>query len=438
MSDLSSNLALPYLSPSQAQKHVTHNEALQILDAVVQLAVASCDIGTPPAVVDAGARYIVGPNATGDWSGEETHVALWSGSGWIFIAPQEGWQAWVTDKDAVVVWHDSQWQAPGDLTDVSLVGVNTTADVTNRLAVSAPATLLNHEGAGHQLKINKAAQTDTASLLFQTGFSGRAEMGLAGGDDWSVKVSADGASWTQALALDPASGLASGAAVQSGRQDATAGRLMTVGAFGLGGTSVAVPLDDVNAIENNGMYYADLAAINKPTANVLVAALMRTSSIGAQLAFARDAANSGRLFNRAKVAGVWSDWYEVFTQHSILGDVSQTAGTPTGAVIERGSNSNGHYVRFADGTQICSTDITGVDVTTAVGGLFSSGALVWNFPAAFSDGSWSGGGRITNSAAGLAVHLGGSGLTMSSPVTAYGTSSLTGRTLGIFAIGRWF
>ena len=63
MPHLSSNLALPYLSPSQAQKHITHNEALQILDAVVQLAVLASDLGTPPAAVNTGARYIVGASA---------------------------------------------------------------------------------------------------------------------------------------------------------------------------------------------------------------------------------------------------------------------------------------------------------------------------------------------------------------------------------------
>ena len=66
--------------------------------------------------------------------------------------------------------------------------------------MAADATLLTHDGSGHQIKVNKASATDTASLLFQTGFSGRAEMGLAGNDDFSVKVSADGAAWTEALA----------------------------------------------------------------------------------------------------------------------------------------------------------------------------------------------------------------------------------------------
>jgi hypothetical protein len=62
--------------------------------------------------------------------------------------------------------------------------------------------LLNHDGAGHQLKINKAAAADTASLLYQDAFSGRAELGLAGDDDFHFKVSPDGSTWKQAILID--------------------------------------------------------------------------------------------------------------------------------------------------------------------------------------------------------------------------------------------
>lgn len=360
------------------------------------------------------------------------------GGGWIFLKPHQGWRAWVNDTNTELVWRDGLWQQMSGWSGVALLGVNGTADMANRLAVSSPATLLNHEGSGHQLKLNKAAVSDTARLMFQNGFSGRAEMGLAGSDDWSIKVSADGATWTEALVLDPATGLARGSAVQSDHKDTTTGRLMTVGAFGWGGAAVRVPAGDTNAILENGNYYADRLNINKPTPNVLLTSLMRTNNIGAQLAFARDTANSGRLFNRAKDSGIWSDWYEIYTQNSILGDVSQTEGTPTGAVIERGKNNNGCYVRFADGTQICSTEITDVDTSVAAGGLFRSGAQAWTFPAAFADDSWTGGGRFKDSAAGLTVHLGSSGLKSSSSVIAYSSSSLIGCTLSIFVVGRWF
>lgn len=81
-----------------------------------------------------------------------------------------------------------------------------TADATNRFSINAPASLFNHAGAGHQVKVNKAAASDTGSFLFQTGFSGRAEFGLTGTDDFQVKVSADGATWFSALAIEAVSG----------------------------------------------------------------------------------------------------------------------------------------------------------------------------------------------------------------------------------------
>ena len=81
-----------------------------------------------------------------------------------------------------------------------------TADATNRLSINAPACLFNHAGAGHQVKVNKAAATDTGSFLFQTGFSGRAEFGLTGSDDFQIKVSGDGATWFNALQLERTSG----------------------------------------------------------------------------------------------------------------------------------------------------------------------------------------------------------------------------------------
>jgi hypothetical protein len=87
--------------------------------------------------------------------------------------------------------------------------VNTSADSTNRLAVSSSATLLSHEGSDHRVKVNKAAAGDTASLLFQSGWSGRGEIGLMGSDDFGVKVSADGATFHDAVSIDRTSGAVS-------------------------------------------------------------------------------------------------------------------------------------------------------------------------------------------------------------------------------------
>src|SRR5581483_10718183 len=106
------------------------------------------------------------------------------------------------------------------LQNLPLLGVNTTADSTNKLAVKSSAVLFDNIGNGVQAKLNKNAAADTASLLFQTGYSGRAEVGLTGDDNFHFKVSPDGASWTDAIRINAASGqltLPSGALLGGGR-----------------------------------------------------------------------------------------------------------------------------------------------------------------------------------------------------------------------------
>lgn len=205
------NLTLPYLAAGQAQKHVTINESLRRLDAIVQVAVLDRDLAAPPTTPAAGERYIVGDSPTGAWSGHAGHIAAWQDGAWEFYVPKTGWIAFIVDEALLVFWTGTTWGSSGSqsLNPAALIGVSTTADATNKLAVSSPASLFNHAGAGHQLKINKAAANQTGSLLFQTGFSGRAEMGLAGDDDFRIKVSANGTSWVDALSINRTTGAVS-------------------------------------------------------------------------------------------------------------------------------------------------------------------------------------------------------------------------------------
>jgi hypothetical protein len=213
MSENSPLLALPYIQPAQAQKHVTHNEALRILDGVTHLSVLDATLTAPPALPQEGDRYLVRGTGSGAWSGHDQAVAVWSDSAWHFFAPGVGWRADVAASGDVLRFDGLAWvpdPANGlrkeDLQNLDGVGIGTTADAVNRLAVSSEATLLDHDGAGHQVKVNKAAAGDTASLLFQTGYSGRAEMGTAGSDDFAIKVSADGVTYNTGLSVDADSG----------------------------------------------------------------------------------------------------------------------------------------------------------------------------------------------------------------------------------------
>jgi len=207
MPDDTTILSLPLILPAQAQKHVTHNEALAQLDLIVQLAVIDRVLTTAPALPTLGDRHIVAAGASGPWVGQSGRIALYAETGWQFTQPLPGWQAHVLAEGQTAVFEGLVWEtlSDGPLT-VAQLGVSAVADATNRLVVSSDAVLLNHAGAGHQLKLNKAAAGDTASLLFQTGFSGRAEMGTAGSDGFDIKVSADGAVWSTALGADAATG----------------------------------------------------------------------------------------------------------------------------------------------------------------------------------------------------------------------------------------
>lgn len=205
MMDATANLALPYILPSQAQKHVPHNEALRRLDALVQLSCLDRTLTDPPASPSQGDRHIVGTGATGDWTGKDGQIAAWQDGAWAFFVPAAGWLAWVQAEELLLA-HDGSGWAETTPQSLDLLGINTAADETNRLTVSSGAVLLNHDGTDQQTKINKASSTDTASLVFQSGFSGRAEFGLTGDDDFHVKVSADGSTWNEAIVIDRTSG----------------------------------------------------------------------------------------------------------------------------------------------------------------------------------------------------------------------------------------
>ena len=370
MSDITTHLLLPYILASQAQKHVTHNEALRLLDAMVQLSVLDRTRTAPPVSPTDGDRHIVASGATGLWAGWDLNIAFWIDGVWLRLVPRPGWLAWVADDATLFVWDGLAWDSVGVPQDVSdavfslvndadptkralfslsgiatgttrtftlpntsselaiLAGTQTfsgnktfsgsltasgavsvtgtltasgtvtvsaaaasigtaitaatygmgtgatttgvtktlnlgtggasgsttvvnigsatagaggttvlntptvtfanavtqvgmpqanltaqllglggaTADSYNRVSVNTPALLLNNAGAGIEATVNKAAPANDAAFAFKTGFSARALIGLLGNDDFSFKVSPDGATFFDALKIDRTSG----------------------------------------------------------------------------------------------------------------------------------------------------------------------------------------------------------------------------------------
>src|SRR5690606_17603392 len=247
------NLDLPYIMPAQAQKHVTHNEALDLIDTLLQCAVADRDLSEPPEEAQEGERYIVAADASGTWAGREGTIALRREGGWRFLTPRIGWRAWVVDEAVLVFWNGDAWEkvtgSDSALQNLVLLGLGTVADSQNPFAAKVNnalwAALGSSEGGNGDLRytLNKEGSANVLSLLMQSNWSGRAEIGLVGDDDLAIKVSSDGETWKEALRIDrqsaqvslPGTNLLRDYAVSllpdSGRFASTAAKGNTVGAF---------------------------------------------------------------------------------------------------------------------------------------------------------------------------------------------------------------
>jgi len=104
-------LALPYIAPQQAQKQVTYNEAMGLLDVLVQPVVKSRTITAPPSSPAPGDVYIVAPAATGAWSGKDGRLAVWRDGAWDFRTPGTGWLAYVEDTAQIAICEAGAWSS---------------------------------------------------------------------------------------------------------------------------------------------------------------------------------------------------------------------------------------------------------------------------------------------------------------------------------------
>ncbi|WP_396595608.1 DUF2793 domain-containing protein [Brevundimonas sp. R86498] len=212
----SARLDLPYLAAGQLQKHVTVNEALTRLDALAQLAVVSRTVGTQPVNPADGELYILPPGAGGlawsTWSaGDLVRAEL---GGWTRVPTPAGSLAFVLDARELVVRLAEGWVRvlPSEIQNLTRLGLNTTADAANPFAARLNKALWTAvpgtEGGDGDLRFtfNKDGPDDVLSLLFQSGYGGRAELGLIGDDDLTLKVSDDGTAWREALRIDPGLG----------------------------------------------------------------------------------------------------------------------------------------------------------------------------------------------------------------------------------------
>jgi len=162
MPDTSDRLKLPLLTAGQAQKEVTHNEALALADMLVQPVVQSVAPASVPGAPQPGQCWIVGAGATGDWAGQDGALACWTSGGWRFAAAFEGMTAWNLATGSFVRRSASAWLAgvlAGSRLDINGVQViaarqaaianpsgGTTIDAEARVALAAILASLRTHG----------------------------------------------------------------------------------------------------------------------------------------------------------------------------------------------------------------------------------------------------------------------------------------------------
>ncbi|MGZ9113544.1 MAG: DUF2793 domain-containing protein [Brevundimonas sp.] len=218
--DHSARLELPYLAAGQMQKHVTLNEALTRLDALVQTAVVSRTATAQPASPADGALWILPASATGaDWGARTAGTLVRAeGGGWSAVAAPDGLVVLVEDVAELVVRHWDSWvplgRRLGEIQDLGRLGIGATADSWNPFLAKLNNALWTAREAAYggtgdlRLTLNKEAAGDVLSLVFQSGYGGRAELGLVGDDDLRLKVSGDGSDWREVFSVERATGQA--------------------------------------------------------------------------------------------------------------------------------------------------------------------------------------------------------------------------------------
>lgn len=333
------NLKLPLVAEAQAQKHVTVNEALRRLDALVQLAVADRDLSAPPGAPAEGARYIVAAGPTGAWAGHAGDVAAYLDGAWEFLAPARGWIAFVADEALLVHWTGAAWAgvvAATSLQNLALLGVGTAADATNPFAAKLNKALWTArtaaEGGDGDLRytMNKEAAADVLSILMQRGFSGRAEIGLVGDDDLTVKVSPDGSAWVEAL-----------------RVDRTSGRLSCVGQIRF--PAAANPSTDPNTLDDyeEGTFTPTLtAATTAPSGVTYTIQDGRYTKVGRLVLIEGRVAVSSLGSGGSGIAGIGS---LPFAVGSVIGFTTQMRhsgfSVSSGAILSALAQGNGLYLQ---------------------------------------------------------------------------------------------
>ena len=346
MSDASPNLAMPFIQPSQAQKHVTHNEALTILDAVTQLSVLSSDRTEPPASPQAGDRYIVAPGAGLDWSGHDGNVATFDGVAWRFHEPKSGWRTWDVATGKLLVQDGTGWIEIGHdaLDNVARLGIGTNADATNPFTAKIESALWTapytaEGGTGNMIQtMNREGTANDLGMVLQTDYVTQAILGHFGSPDFRLSVSHDGTNFKDVFSADESTGVLSQPNLPRFKAKTNFDNYAAVQTW----IKIAV-----NEAEYNQQGAFD------PSTNLFTAPMNGTYMLGASLLFKEDSTNVVRMSGRLVINGtdaISGSYGEISGPHAHLSTaiwIQTLADLSAGDTVELQGHFRGNPAYFA-------------------------------------------------------------------------------------------
>ena len=223
--------------------------------------------------------------------------------------------------------------------------------------------------------------------------------------------------------------------VQSSLTDTTADRLMKVGALGWATNSperliASNALDNITVTSLTRVQTAEVATVNGPSGASSGVVLTKFYNENAVFQEYSEVAGAGRKWKRIKNT-TWGDWHQIYEQLSIVGTVSQSGGTPTGAVFEKPvSTANGWVRKTADGFMECWHVLTSS----------AGGAQTWTLPGTFFGTASTDiffGGTIVGASTDLQGVKFSSRSTTSVDFTVVDGSGRVAETVILYAAGRW-
>lgn len=232
----STRLGFPYLASGQAQKHVTVNESLLRLDALVHLSARSATTAAQPAAPDDGDLYILPAAKTGAAWGAMAGGALayYRDGVWEELTPKPGWRCYAEDEAALYARNASAWRRIAAEQEHRLIFTPGGDGVVSIYRIDAartqnPRTAAISAVAGDTLTLSSA----TAALFF-----GAFMAGVSYARIWNTSKSPNQAAWVKAAptasalqVLDAAAiaGWSAGETIQLGDPtDQTPGRVIAL------------------------------------------------------------------------------------------------------------------------------------------------------------------------------------------------------------------